>query len=114
MKKIEKHSTEYAQALNIMDEVRTAFRTQAPGMHCIRTFSEARSNGRRLKFWGIRNSHIQPGLLEKHTLKVAANRVIDEHIKGLRMAGWKLECESFDGNYYGLHNVVFHLTKITK
>lgn len=114
MKSIEKHTTEYTQALNIMDEVRTAFRTQAPAMHCIRTFSEARSNGRRLKFWGIQNSHIKAGLLEKHTLKVAANRVVDEMAKGLQMAGWKLECESFDGNYYGLHNVAFHLTKITK
>lgn len=113
MKKIEKHSTEYTQALNIMDEVRTAFRTQSPSATCIRTFSEARSNGRRLKFWGARNPRFAPHLVD-HLLGVAANRVIDEHTKGLRMAGWKLEYETFRSTHSGLRNVVFHLTKITK
>lgn len=113
MKKIEKHSTEYTQALNIMNEVRTAFRTQSPSTTCIRTFSEARSNGRRLKFWGAYPPHVAPHLAN-HVLGVAANRVIDEHAKGLRMAGWKLEYETFRSTNYGLLNVVFHLTKITK
>jgi hypothetical protein len=104
---------QYDQAIEIMRNLRVAMRKECPNVHCIRTFGESRSKGRRLKYWGVNTGGVHASsAISERVLLTAAHRVVESHQTGLAAAGWKLTYAGFGAPNYGLFNIAFYLEKI--
>lgn len=114
---------QYDQAIEIMRNLREDFKPicdtysanrhkghgYSPFQH-IRSFSEGRANGRRLKLWGIDLMDRDP-LYTRMCIHTHMNDLMPRYVEGLRLAGWKLTHRVY-GSGQSPVNIAFYLEKI--
>jgi len=114
--KHDKNCPLYKLELQIARNLVESARSHAPlGSHGrlneIRTFSEKRSYGRRVKLWGVRFPEYKSTMWEPFALAVG-RQVVQDNFEGLLTAGYCLSYEVYRGPSYNTLNITFHITKI--
>ena len=91
----------YHEAFGLADYIRDAFRKEH-GVECVRTFSHPLKNGRKMKFWLVKDSA---------SSIAAANQLVVRYDAILQPAGWSLGFQVINTSNYGT-SITFKVTKM--
>ena len=91
----------YYEALALASDIRKVFRNEY-NVDCIRTFSHPLINGRRMKFWLVKDST---------RCIAAANQLVNKYDAELQKMGWSLGFQVISNNHYGT-SITFKVTKM--
>ena len=91
----------YHEAFGLADYIRDAFRKEH-GIECVRTFSHPLKNGRKMKFWLVKDSA---------SCIAAANQLVAKYYTILQPAGWNLKFQVINTSNYGT-SITFKVTKM--
>lgn len=91
----------YHEAFGLADYIRDAFRKEH-GVECVRTFSHPLKNGRKMKFWLVKDSARSIA---------AAQQLVNRYNAIVNPIGWNIGFQVINTSNYGT-SITFKVTKM--